>query len=789
MKKLVLTLLFFGVVILKLNAQCGPTDVFADQDTVAICQGDTAVINFSANGTCTGNYEYQILDGAVVVQGWSTSTVFSASPAVSTIYTVEVRCDACPTTVISGIFNVFVTENPVVTGDTLICYGTSTMLVASSNAQYVDWWDAQSGGTQLSTSDTLNTQALTSSQTFWVHLSNTIGTGGGSILITECGLAGFVVGQDNDYIEISNLFNTTINTTGWKVAISNSYTNINAVNSIIWDLPSSFAPCSILSKTDNSGAANYWGVNILWNPSQKGWAIILDNSGNVMDFVGWGWTAAELAGFNPTIAGYSVTLGTEWVGASVPSACGSTSAPESITRIGSNDNNDAGDFICQPTSLNTLNPGLNCGWAASTACTYPVNVIVDQPPTASNPDTINVECTGDVPAPDVNVVTDEADDFTTSPVVTYLSDVSDGLSCPETITRTYRVTDSCSNYLDVIQTIIIHDVTAPVLDVAPADVTVECNGDVPAMTDLSWTDNCDGTGTVTGVDTSDGNSCPETITRTWMYTDSCGNVATATQIIIIDDTTPPTANNLPNQQVAVLPAADPSLVNDAADNCTANPVVVWVNDVSDGGLCPETVVRTYSVTDDCGNEIFITQEFAVGDPYPNAQFIAEPQIVTTTNPQVVFTNTTTGAVSYDWDFGDGSQVSNEVNPTHLFPGEGYGEYVVMLIAYNSSGCSDTFSLVIIVQQTHSIVMPNVFTPNGDNMNDFYLPVSYESIEDPELVIVNRWGSVMFSTNDLDVGWNGKVHGAPAVEGVYYWKLDFNSLGEAYSMHGFFHLTR
>ena len=57
-------------------------------------------------------------------------------------------------------------------------------------------------------------------------------------------------------------------------------------------------------------------------------------------------------------------------------------------------------------------------------------------------------------------------------------------------------------------------------------------------------------------------------------------------------------------------------VTDEADNCTAAPVVALVSDVSDGNTCPEVITRTYSVTDDCGNSINVTQPITINDITP-----------------------------------------------------------------------------------------------------------------------------------------------------------------------------
>lgn len=113
-------------------------------------------------------------------------------------------------------------------------------------------------------------------------------------------------------------------------------------------------------------------------------------------------------------------------------------------------------------------PGPNI--AATTSIT-----VENVAPTASSPAPINVYCSDDIPAADVTVITDEADNCDSDPTVTFISDVSDGGSNPETITRTYRITDDAGNTLDVQQTI---TVTPFSVAAQPADqnIVVGANG-------------------------------------------------------------------------------------------------------------------------------------------------------------------------------------------------------------------------------------------------------------------------------------------------------------------------
>ncbi|SHJ60152.1 FG-GAP repeat-containing protein, partial [Aquimarina spongiae] len=108
-------------------------------------------------------------------------------------------------------------------------------------------------------------------------------------------------------------------------------------------------------------------------------------------------------------------------------------------------------------------------------------------PTASNPLPISAQCS--VPAPDITVVTDEADNCGT-PIVAFVSDVSDGNSNPEVITRTYNVTDGAGNSITVTQTIIVDDTIDPTAS-NPLPINAQCSTPAPDITVVTdEADNC-----------------------------------------------------------------------------------------------------------------------------------------------------------------------------------------------------------------------------------------------------------------------------------------------------------
>lgn len=70
---------------------------------------------------------------------------------------------------------------------------------------------------------------------------------------------------------------------------------------------------------------------------------------------------------------------------------------------------------------------------------------------------------------------------------------------------------------------------------------------------------------------------------------------------------------------------------------------------------------------------------------------------------------------------------------------------------------------------------NVFTPNGDGINDVFKPSSFVRVKTAEMQVFDRWGKLMFVTNNLNNGWDGKSNGADCPEGVYYWTLVYRGI--------------
>lgn len=203
-----------------------------------------------------------------------------------------------------------------------------------------------------------------------------------------------------------------------------------------------------------------------------------------------------------------------------------------------------------------------------------------------------------------------------------------------------------------------------------------------------------------------------------------------------------------------------------------------------------TVTLTITDNNTCSGTASQTNYIEVIDAVV-ANFTANPMETTTKDPEVDFTNASSNATDYIWDFGDGSSNSTDLNPTHLFPSDEPGTYIVTLYASNES-CMDSAQVTInIIYPDPEYELPNVFTPNGDGDNDFFKFIYYNNIKKIDLVIVNRWGNAVFTSDKPDFNWNGKVNnsGGLCSEGVYFYKMTiYDFTDNEYPVHGFVHLA-
>jgi gliding motility-associated-like protein len=150
-------------------------------------------------------------------------------------------------------------------------------------------------------------------------------------------------------------------------------------------------------------------------------------------------------------------------------------------------------------------------------------------------------------------------------------------------------------------------------------------------------------------------------------------------------------------------------------------------------------------------------------PFLDASFIADQQ-TGFTPLSVNFTNNSTGAINYNWSFGNGS-VSTSTNASTVYPNS--GTYTIQLIA-TSGPCSDTAYATIVVNDGLTLEIPNVFTPNDDGINDVFT-IKSTGVKEISMQIFNRWGQLMFSYDGAKAAWDGvSSSGNKASEGTYFY---------------------
>ncbi len=243
--------------------------------------------------------------------------------------------------------------------------------------------------------------------------------------------------------------------------------------------------------------------------------------------------------------------------------------------------------------------------------------------------------------------------------------------------------------------------------------------------------------------------------------------------------------------IEIIPTPNPAYLSSATEGCTPHTVnffdasddaVNYIWDFGDGSnvsnesqpnhvyAAPGTYYVSLTVSNFGGCTATTDEmEITVIDP-PIAEFTsieAFPAELPLPNTTVQFINQSQGAVSYTWYFGDGT-ASDLDNPSHTF--DSIGEFVVTLIASNSLGCNDQVVHGPYIIFAPDLFIPNVFSPNNDNINDRFL-VEYSGSQTFNIQIFDRWGAQHYDSNNKMEGWNGNsMNGKAVPEGGYFYRV-------------------
>lgn len=159
---------------------------------------------------------------------------------------------------------------------------------------------------------------------------------------------------------------------------------------------------------------------------------------------------------------------------------------------------------------------------------------------------------------------------------------------------------------------------------------------------------------------------------------------------------------------------------------------------------------------------------------PNAAFTYTKTGSFDTQTEMEFFAEGASVVSWDWWINN-AQVGSGQTYNHIF--QDTGTFNIMLWVTNSDGCSDSLVQAIFVFPDASLQVPTSFSPNNDNLNDIFSPKGVRFVQSYKLRIYNRWGNLLFETDNPGLGWDGTYGGAPVPAGQYLVQIetiDFNN---------------
>lgn len=393
-------------------------------------------------------------------------------------------------------------------------------------------------------------------------------------------------------------------------------------------------------------------------------------------------------------------------------------------------------------------------------------------------DPVAVDITGGLIACPGESVTLTANPTGGAPPYTYAwstGETTQSISVTPGVTTTYTVTitDACLNESATNSISVSVPIIPPLILNETPDITEIC----PYLPTILDANASGGAPPYTYVWSSVGNSnlgttasitvIPSTTTLyTVVVTDNCGNTTSSTVLYTI--TSPPlTLTMSPDLEICPFDSVFISVVPTGGygqyfyvwPHSGETSSGVWVNPSS-------TTVYEVVVSDECQTfTVSGTTEVVV--VAPTADFTTSSTTFFNGFP-ITFINGSQNATNYEWEFGDGNS-DTFIHPTNIYDIPGL--YYITLIAIDDKGCTDTIVKPINIEEEWFIYVPNTFTPDGDRNNNDFRAVTV-GVKSLNVDVYNRWGEVVFTSNELGFAWDGTYNGVYAQDGTYTYNIGF-----------------
>ena len=204
--------------------------------------------------------------------------------------------------------------------------------------------------------------------------------------------------------------------------------------------------------------------------------------------------------------------------------------------------------------------------------------------------------------------------------------------------------------------------------------------------------------------------------------------------------------------------------NNGSVNNSENPTRCYVNDSI---YAPGFFDVSLTVNSDSGCVTTLLKDnYITVYPNPNAAFTVQPETATITDPVISIKDLSVGVNFWNWNFGDGSDSSSVFNPgPHTYADTGV--YTITLIVSTQYNCIDTADETVIIEPDFVFYIPNAFTPNDDGVNDTFTGRGI-FVHNFEMSIFDRWGNLVFFSDDINKPWDGKANrGNEVAQGDVY----------------------